>query len=505
MTQECPRLQCEKWLKTKPVFSPRPLETLGLGRLLQLIQSYPKCSIQEKKRMRKSLKNLLSLPSKYTTVLTQEILRSTWSRSAILNSQPIDDFLVKELQSEMVKWLDFDRMGPNFRIQTILNLNRMPNLVKLNLRLAGPKPWAETFTVEQTDRILSNIIHLRELIFQNLADDFFLSKLGLYCKKLLKLDVQGSVNVSDKSLKFIENLKELTSIDFSGTSIEEETFLLFLQKKKCFESIGLFHNFQLLDKETGSVIKQLTIKNSCQTDIHQIVETCSSLIKLELRCVSTRTKLHTLGRLENLTNLYISGSNYRQSNLSVCLMGRAGSLTSLHLEHVSGMDSCDLRTIGQYLLALEDLTIMNCCLSRGLMDRVEERTAEKKQLRLYTSLKSLNISSNISPSQFLLLTGHAGRLRNLQTGLSCWVSTRLLSHLVRLNPLSQLEFLRIDYTSDLCAAALFLVLRTATSLKNIVGTETWQDLDTRICGELNQMFQAHQLPHTLLSFQSQIF
>ena len=42
----------------------------------------------------------------------------------------------------------------------------------------------------------------------------------------------------------------------------------------------------------------------------------------------------------------------RQSNLSVCLMGRAGSLTSLHLEHVSGMDSCDLRTIGQYLLAL---------------------------------------------------------------------------------------------------------------------------------------------------------
>ena len=42
-------------------------------------------------------------------------------------------------------------------------------------------------------------------------------------------------------------------------------------------------------------------------------------------------------------------------------MGRAVSLTSLHLEHVSGMDSCDLRTIGQYLLALGKPLNANKC------------------------------------------------------------------------------------------------------------------------------------------------
>ena len=40
--------------------------------------------------------------------------------------------------------------------------------------------------------------------------------------------------------------------------------------------------------------------------------------------------------------------------------------------------------------------------------------------------------------------------------------------------------LRIDYTSDLCAAALFLLLRTARSLAIVVGAETWQDLDPRL-------------------------
>jgi len=221
--------------------------------------------------------------------------------------------------------------------------------------------------------------------------------------------------------------------------------------------------------------------------------------------VSRGCKLHKLGTLQHLQNIHVSGPNYRSCNLGVFLLGRAPVLSRLYLEHVSGMDSCDLRSIGQYLVSLEELTLMNCCLSRGLMDRVEERTAERKQIRLFTSLKKLNISSNISPSQFLMLSGHAVQLERLQTGLSCWVSTRLLSHLVRLNKLEKLTYLRIDYTSDLCAAALFLLLRTAKLLTTIVGAETWQDLDQRSCVELNCLFSDYQLPHHLVSFQSQIF
>ena len=43
------------------------------------------------------------------------------------------------------------------------------------------------------------------------------------------------------------------------------------------------------------------------------------------------------------------------------------------------------------------------------------------------------------------MTGHASKLSRLQTGVNCWVTTRLLSHLLKLNPLEQLKYLRYKY------------------------------------------------------------
>ena len=119
-----------------------------------------------------------------------------------------------------------------------------------------------------------------------------------------------------------------------------------------------------------------------------------------------------------------------------------------------------------------------------------------------------------SPSQFLVVTGHALQLESLHTGLSCWVSTRLLSHLlrwqifplnypnklflVRLNPLEHMRSLRIDNTADLSAPALFLLLQRATNLEEVIGTETWQELDLRTCADLTDLFDRHHLPHRCL-------
>ena len=107
-----------------------------------------------------------------------------------------------------------------------------------------------------------------------------------------------------------------------------------------------------------------------------------------------------------------------------------------------------------------------------------------------------------------MVTGHALQLESLHTGLSCWVSTRLLSHLlrweiltsnhlnlVRLNPLEHMRSLRIDNTADLSAPALFLLLQRATNLEEVIGTETWQELDLRTCADLTDLFDRHHLPH----------
>ena len=55
--------------------------------------------------------------------------------------------------------------------------------------------------------------------------------------------------------------------------------------------------------------------------------------------------------------------------------------------------------------------------------------------------------------------------------------------------------LRIDNTADLSAPALFLLLQRATNLEEVIGTETWQELDLRTCADLTDLFDRHHLPH----------
>jgi len=56
----------------------------------------------------------------------------------------------------------------------------------------------------------------------------------------------------------------------------------------------------------------------------------------------------------------------------------------------------------------------------GLTTRVEERSAEKKQVRLFTSLRFLSINSNISPSQVSINSsisvGHVSINSNISIG-----------------------------------------------------------------------------------------
>ena len=68
----------------------------------------------------------------------------------------------------------------------------------------------------------------------------------------------------------------------------------------------------------------------------------------------------------------------------------------------------------------------------------------------------------------------------------------------RLNPLEHMRSLRIDNTADLSAPALFLLLQRATNLEEVIGTETWQDLDLRTCADLTDLFDRHHLPHRSL-------
>ena len=96
--------------------------------------------------------------------------------------------------------LDFGRVPSHLRHFTILNSVRAPRLQSLTLTLAAPPPWSACFNSGQTRGFLAGLPRLQSLTQQDLADDSFLSLLAESADQLARLDVQGSLGVTDRGL-----------------------------------------------------------------------------------------------------------------------------------------------------------------------------------------------------------------------------------------------------------------------------------------------------------------
>ena len=210
-----------------------------------------------------------------------------------------------------------------------------------------------------------------------------------------------------------------------------------------------------------------------------------------LRLTNTEARLGGLGGLIHLTHLALAGLSYERAGLAVALPALAPQLLSLHLQvggsditdckavqHVSGWNTADLRNIGRLCARLQELRLTECAVGRSSSGE-QAGQAVAGLTRLYPALTSLTVCSAVSPSQLLVLAGHASRLASLRTGPNCWLSARLLSRLIALNPLAELKRLQVDRPADLALPALFALLTTATRLETVVGVEHWDGLDTQ--------------------------
>jgi len=501
---------CEAWLEKRvKTMSPRSLVEISLRKIVMMIKLYPNASMEKKLIIHKNLQGLFSVPSLFIQELQENILNAIQVASCKTGKNSFlaaDTFLVKKLLHPTITNLDMERIPPIFRNFIIHNVKKMSRLNTLTLCLSMTMSWSSFFSDIQTERFCRGILMLRVLVFQDFADDTFLGHVGKICHNLIKLDVQGSVFVTDTGLSKLGDLLKLRYLDVNRTEVSGTYLYNFLKNMPNVVSLGTWDDFSTFLEDTCIGFVEIRSASLTQSQIEVMSSLCPNLVSLELKITNNSYKLQKLCYLLSLTSLSVSGVNYRQSRLVVAMLALAQKLQSLSFDHVNGLDTGDLRTIGQDCTKLQWLTLSNCTVSSNLFDHADDvqPTGEgNTKHKLFHSLRNLVISSNISPSQFLVITGHAYNLETLHTGISCWVSTRLLSHLFKLNSMEKLLTLRFDHTADLSAPALFLILRKATNLRTIVGTETWQEMDIRTCNDLTDLFDRQHLPHKLVPFHSQ--
>ena len=313
----------------------------------------------------------------------------------------VDCFLVGELLHPAVTYLDLERIPTHLRHFAILNTFRAPRLTQISLALSTSLPWSACFSPEQTKMFFEGLPKLKALTLQDLADDAFLAKLGEIGTQLVKLDVQGSLGVTDKGLLCLAPISSLQILDVHRTQVSPGCLSGMRSALGNLVSLGTWDDFGLMLEEAQPGLQELRASTLSQQQIELLPSCWSGLKCLELRNINQSYRLHRLGSLVALSNLSVSGVHYRQSRLGVALLALSPRLTRLSLDHLNGLDTGDLRTIGQHCQALRDLRLSHCTVARSIHDPPVHPVAEAAgeggapRIRLFRALKHLVISSNI--------------------------------------------------------------------------------------------------------------
>ena len=207
--------------------------------------------------------------------------------------------------------------------------------------------WSSFFSDIQTERFCRGILMLRVLVFQDFADDTFLGHVGKICHILIKLDVQGSVFVTDTGLSKLGDLLKLRYLDVNRTEVSGTYLYNFLKNMPNVVSLGTWDDFSTFLEDTCIGFVEIRSASLTQSQIEVMSSLCPNLVSLELKITNNSYKLQKLCYLLSLTSLSVSGVNYRQSRLVVAMLALAQKLQSLSFDHVNGLDTADLRTIGQ--------------------------------------------------------------------------------------------------------------------------------------------------------------
>ena len=312
---ESPLEVCHYWLsQSVPRVSPPSLTVLCLRRTQNLIRLYSTSTEETNKlTLRRSLRALFDVPNHFIPLLLETVLECQ-NAGVGSDQSPMDLFLISQVTHPLISYLDMQLIPTSMRNYVIRNMARLSGLRTLNLCLSLNIPWSAFFSPAQTERLAIALSGLRVLVFQDLADDDFLSQIGHHCIGLGKtqpflgimimivvyftasLDVQGSIQVSDTGLASLASLEKIEYLDVNRTNVSASMLAELVRRTPSIVSLGSWEEFSDFDED---ILQNLTEVSTASFTLNQCVKvtSCSSLTKLQLKMTNSSDKIHTLGGL----------------------------------------------------------------------------------------------------------------------------------------------------------------------------------------------------------------
>lgn len=401
------------------------------------------------------------------------------SMSHFLTEMNVVVSLTEVVLNSRLRTVDFSQWPKIMRYVLYKNLEKMSGLEVLNLGscTGGWRTTEHDKNILDGIRVMKNL-HTICLCFD--CSDLVIQTISENCPNIQNIDVTSSRSVTDRSIPYLLNCKNLKELQLHRTSVSVPGLAKLIIGLPRLQDIGRCDEFRHI------------IVNIYQ---HQIYFGDFELKKIQTRDLSTETlrllvnmfpkaeniclfedmqtaDISVLVSLVHLKELKLLSFIFYDDSVKQLLEISGYNLTHLHLEHVEQVDFNVLNIIGKYCTKLKSLVIYNC--DFRLWGR--SRSIEPLHSHPFQSLERIFwvVDSSISHLEFILT--HAVNIKYIHLGSSTGIAHLNILNILRANPMKYLEELRVLYSSDMNMRTVELLLASCTNLKVLSELESWQGI-----------------------------
>lgn len=410
-----------------------------------------------------------------------------------------DLLISKDLQS-----LDIDDVPRSMRVIFYANLKLMTGMRRLNIgSMSGG--WKTLEMEASLLKSLGQMKNLQHLVLMYDATDNLIKLLSEVCPKIESVDFSCSKLITNESMDKLILLKSLRSVFVQRTGVTMEGHIKMLLNLRHLEDLGHYDELgrclEYIDNyhENRKDLKLKTfITNYATTEhIEAMSRNCPEMHKVAIFCNNTLLDLISLVGVNNLGDLKLRACDYYTDQVHQLIKVKGCNITHLHLEHVDEVDLNALVNISQYCPELRELVLYNCDLTDN--HSLVQKTCEEPP---FASLERLTLAVQCDYWHLEFLLSAAKNIRYIHLGTKVPVTDDFVARLLKKNPLSELEQLRVMFSDQLTIASAYHLVESCDQLTRLSELECWERVSAKDLLEFGQYIEGHNYE---LDYQSQRF
>lgn len=357
---------------------------------------------------------------------------------------------------------------------------KLPDMIGLEvLDLGSGSAGWRTSDIEKI--IISGVTAMPNLICFILCfdcTDNIITALAQNCKKLQKLDVTASRSVTERSVQPLLSCKYLKQIKLCKTSMTISGYANLFLKHLNIEDIGRCDEFGYVlehihqkDITTSFYIRIFESRNFSMEHLYLLIDMCPYITSLCILRDDRIMDFTILAALNYLKELKLLSCDFYIHGIKTLLEVKGNTITSLHLEHVDGIDLNALISISQYCPDIKNLVFYNC-------EFLEQVPIYPRQFTIppFQYLERIKCVVECANMHLEFLLSHCKNIKFIQLGSSTGIGDETIRRIFSQNSMRKLEELKILYSHDLSMNTIQLLMHYCDNLYRLSELENWQGI-----------------------------